>query len=275
MPPPPQQEQPQTPDLDEIRVAILRGRARHLLTRAGLQGGDQVDARMVAFRERAYAFLTEGYDANVVTHLLSPQHGEPAEVKVRPPEQLKIGDVVIFPEGDRDAIRAYADRTLPSGERERAKLWQRALRRWKDGLGLTTRTIAEMLHVRGCARHHLTVRNWIVNDNLIGPGRRGDIRALAALTDDPELAAHVEDCERAVSAVRGEHLRAAGKLAEMIAERAATALAGAGGEPVKLDDVYVVTVEHLGDRLEQVPRGAANRLIFDAGSADSREDPRS
>jgi hypothetical protein len=272
---PPQEEQPQTPDLDEIRVAVLRGRARHLLARAGLQGGELVDARMVVFREQAYAFLTEGYDANVVTHLLSPQHSEPAEVKVRRPEQLKIGDVVIFPDGDRDAIRAYADRTLPTGERERAKLWQRALRRWKDGLGLTTRTITEMLHEHGCARHPLTVRNWIVNDNLIGPGRRGDIRALASLTGDPELAAHVEDCERAVSAVRGEHLRAAGKLAEMIAERAATTLAGAGGEPVKLDDVYVVTVEHLGDRLEQVPRGAANRLIFDAGSADSGEDPTS
>jgi len=67
--------------------------------------------------------------------------------------------------------------------------------------------------------------------------------------------------------VRGAHLHAAAKLAEKVAARAAARLAEGGGQTVKLDDVYLVTVEHLDEEARAVPRGGTNRLIFDPDDA--------
>jgi len=128
-----------------------------------------------------------------------------------------------------------------------------------------------LLALRGRSRHEVTIRKWLMDDNLIGPRESGDIRALADLIGDEELTSNLDACEQAVRTVRGEHLRAAGQLAVMIADRAAGLIAEAKGEPLKLDDVFIVTVEHLSEKLDQVPRGAANKLIFDPQSPSSTE----
>ena len=60
------------PTLDEFQRRAVEGRRRRALEQARGNGQEpEVEARSVFFADGSYAFLTDGYEAKVVTHLLS------------------------------------------------------------------------------------------------------------------------------------------------------------------------------------------------------------
>ena len=259
-------------DFDTICDEAYRVLGHHALSRYASETGEKVDARLVVFREGACAFLTEGYDANVVSHLLqekAPAYGETPRVSMRRPDQLRAGDSVLFSEEGRNAIRDCADKYyLQEGQRAQAKEWQRALRAWADGRQLNAQQICERLANAGCAHHPSTVKNWLQDEMLIGPRRESDLRTLALLMDDPEAAGKADAWGQAIHVVKSAHQRAAARLAEQVIAHAAQVIAREHRMPAMLDDVCLVTVEHVAEHTHAVPRSGTNRLIIERQADD-------
>jgi hypothetical protein len=256
---------------ETLHDEALRARRGRLLDQAS-DRATLVEARLVLFAGGVSAFLTEAYDLSLVSHLvgLSQVPSQDARtVKIRRVDQLASGDVLLFPDGSgRDAIREEADRFLPSGTRTLAKTWQRALRQWKSRLGLSNREAYEALVRVGCRRHQVTVRNWFENEALIGPREADDLTLIATVTGDEQLAAHQAQCYEAIGTVWSAHLRAAGLLADRVVEHAAVRLSSATTVG-KLEDAFLVTVEHVDPASTPTPRSLLNRLLFEEHEEDS------
>ncbi|MDX2020949.1 MAG: DrmE family protein [Deltaproteobacteria bacterium] len=254
------------PDLDLHQVEIHEARSRRFLQNTIQSAEPLVDATALIFKGGSAAFLTQGYVANVITHLFSGLSGATSEAEVlqRRATALRQGDVLLFAEGDRDAIRDCADKLLAPGIREKTRYWQQALRSWAKHGGKSVGEICSALAEHGCSRHPVTVREWLKNDDIIGPRLERDIRCIAAITGDQALSSNLTECEDAIATVRGAHHRAAVMLAEKVVAAAAQQLAGDDCGVLHMDSVAIVTLEFVSDRLRPVPRSRVNRLLFHA-----------
>lgn len=232
-----------------------------------------VEARLIVFSDNWYGWLTEGYTARRVTHLVQGAFDDPEQVSIdlANRDDLIEGDYLLFHRGsDSDAIRVVADELLAKrgmgDRRSRASGWQRALQQFAGANRLSAADVAQRLREYDCARHPTTIREWLQNDDLIGPRAHADVDAIAALVNDPELMDQLPTCIQAIREVRGAHLEAAHQLArrflDMYAKYAALAdpdsLAGA----VELDDSFILVRVVSIDRCDvSVRKSMANRLL--------------
>lgn len=268
-------DEPETPSilptLDEFQRRAVESRRRRALEQAQANGQEpEVEARSVFFADGSYAFLTEVYEAKVVTHLLGsvPVTNESkAEVHLRDVESLRAGDVLIFMRGsDRDAIREVADRRLPQNMRATARLWQDAMRRYQKKNGFDVTDVWKQLRKAGCTHHRGTVRVWIESDTIIAPRDAHDheLKIIADVTQDAELKRRFAECDQAITTVWGAHLSASCHLAEQVLARATERLA-AGIDAANLIEiepgVVLATIDEVQNEVVTVRRGSTNRLL--------------
>jgi uncharacterized membrane protein YkvA (DUF1232 family) len=268
-------DEPETPSilptLDEFQRRAVESRRRRALEQAQGNGQEpEVEARSVFFADGSYAFLTDGYEAKVVTHLLSAvpvTNGSKAEVHLRDVDSLRTGDVLIFMRGsDKDAIREVADRRLPPNMRATARLWQDALRRYQKKNGYDVTDVWKQLRKAGCTHHRETVRVWIESDTIIAPRDAHDheLKNIADVTQDAELKRRFTECDQAITTVWGAHLSASCHLAEQVLTRATKRLA-AGVDAASLIEiepgVVLATIDEVQDEVVTVRRGSTNRLL--------------
>jgi len=270
--PPAEPEPPSIlPTLDEFQRRAVEGRRRHALEQARGNGLEpEVDARPVFFVDGSHAFLTDGYEAKVVTHLLSTvatSDGAKAEVHLREVSSLRTGDVLIFMRGsDKDAIREVADRRLPPNMRATAKLWQDALRRFQKKNGYDCTELWRQLRKAGCTHHRGTVRAWIESNAIIAPrdAHEHELKIIGDVTQDSELKRRFAECDQAITTVWGAHLSASSYLAEQVLARATNRLA-AGVDAASLIEiepgVVLATVDEVQDEAVKVRRSSTNRLL--------------
>lgn len=226
-------------------------------------------ASIVVFQGWGYAFLTDTFEAHVVTHLfLGELNGEnKAVVKNKSLKDLVSGDVLVFLRGtSKDAIKDIADTNMPEGTREVATLWQKALRK-KICTGLINyENLRDDLEKAGCKRHIVTIKHWIESDNVIGPhgAQNGAIELIAAITGDMELNARVNDCKAAISLVLSEHLRAATTIAKQVLVELHTRNINSYelDEPLEIgNDMILVSIDYINHDLICVPKSKCNHLL--------------
>ena len=255
----------ETPDAVETYVTAER---RKLLTSMATpsHGEEAVDARLFTF-DGGYAFLTDDYQAKLATHLMGEAvNGEGTELQAVPARRLRRGDVLLFLRGsDRDVIRQVADQLLQAGERERAGLWRRVLLNYREQRDCTVETVWQRLREHGCPLSLAAIENWFVDENMISPANVGrEVGAILAVTQEPELRDGLEACEKAISRVRGAHLKASHQLAKRVIERAVAGLKAAdhaGGAVDLGEGIVLVRVTEIDDTPVRVRASAANRLV--------------
>ena len=224
-----------------------------------------MSARLVQFAGGHWAAFTELHRVHTVTHLVGVERSRDDEIRETVASELVPGDLVLLLRGtDRDALREAVDAVAPSGTRDIAAVWQRALQRYASSR--TTDELVRRLATAGCRRTRGTVERWLVDDSMIGPRGADDVRAILSVTRDDELSAALATCLTAVSTLRGLHVKMAGVLAARVRERARQWL-DAGAVPDELVEIehrlVLATVESLDEQLLDVPRALANRLQSD------------
>lgn len=264
-----QSQSPKVPDLIEINSNYRISRL--LKTIESTEEGLCVNARLVGFDGGSHAFLSSNYEARVVTHLLDADahRDEELSVKYSTLDGVMIGDVLIFLKGsDKDAIRMIADQNLPEGRRELAKLWQVALIDYVERDNVSLSQLVSQLSREGCKKHKVTVRNWLDNENIIAPrdAHRGDLDAIARVTNNRELETKLGLCQNAITEVWGHHLKAANMLARSVLVKIDSNIHFNNNvdEPIEIiDGIVMARVEFIGTEIVQVPRIKANRLMED------------
>jgi hypothetical protein len=182
-----------------------------------------------------------------------------------------VGDFAVFRDGgSRDVIQVIADKLLQrNGQdaatlRKRANLWVEALR--------STRMKADQILARmsalGPGKTLITIRNWLSNDSMIGPGLRTDLDLIAKLTQSKELEKTEEEVWAAIKQIRGAHLSAGTWLTSVLLQKLPSCLGEIeeGGTNINIEDVvtaWVVQVEDISPQFEQFPRSSVNRLLWE------------
>ncbi len=253
---------PQESTVDPEKYLMSRKKGEAV---AELDSDDACDAFYVGFVGLTYAYLLEGRELPVVNRLIQEVLHKSQTIPKRCVHELSIGDYVLFREsGDSDVIRALAQHQMGEAEYDRLR---ELSSKWKAPLQDLTRkkdlvALAELL-----GRSVQTVRNWVSNDDLIGPGEEGDIEAIAKLTSDTELSACKKDVFNAIKEVRSAHIQAGRKLTDLLLETLRDRIYEIGDEEKQLElpfgKVWIVEVEQISDQPERRSRGQVNRLFWE------------
>ena len=235
---------------------------------------ETVAAKYVGFRGESYAHITAVHRLPIVTDLLAAQPGTRLKTPMKEMEQIRVGDFVVFRDGgDRDVIQVIADKLLQRNGhnavtlRKRANLWVEVLR----NTGLRAEQILASLTKFGSGKNLITIRNWLSDDSMIGPGLKTDLDSIARLAKSVELEATKEDVWAAIKQIRGAHLSAGMWLTGVLLQKLPSCLGEIeeNGTKINIEDVvtaWVVQVEDIGLQLEQFPQSSVNRLLWDRSS---------
>ncbi len=257
-------------ELETIQEHVRTAYRRSLTQRAEVDGSDtEAEGYLVVFEGDWYGFLTESFQANVVTHLMETiEEGtaEKADIRQKPLRELRPGDALLFHLGsDSDVIRTAADKILPHGRRETASIWRYALERYMSQNGIGYEDLWKQLSQAGCPLQFPTVKNWLMNRNMIGPREsRRDVEIIAKVTGDEILLQRMEEVLDSISEVRSAHRKAGNAIAKSVLANALGILRKERDESALVEiepNVVVVRAVEIDDKPTVIRASWTNRLL--------------
>lgn len=287
------EQEPVDPDKDfdilefELQLRLQR---RTAFVNAVSSGEVTTEAIHLELSEDRFAFLTKSFKVAVVNDLLSGKATEADEIPRKTVTELKTGDYVIFREGaESDLIREIADRGLEKAGKKNllkvAGIWKQALRNFEKRAGrvvsdiLRKKTgeyyqgdassvVAYILKEKGCNRHPQTIRNWLTNDDLIGPRSDKDLQIIADTTGDTELKSRLQDIRLAIKEVRGAHLQASRFLARKLIKFLPGYLKNITTQTMTVEiegigNAVVAQVEYVAEEPATISTAKVNRLLME------------
>ena len=177
---------------------------------------------------------------------------------------LQSGDIVLMLSGsDRDAIREHVAQRIAAEVIDVASLWKTALRDFVQKYpGLPA--LRSKLKSVGCNKSLATIRYWISDDYVIGPQNEAlEVPMIAEVTANVALTQNVDECVKAIRAVRSAHLTVGKTLAEQVIRRAREWAAAAAtlDDLVEIEDRLVLaTVDFVDPAETELPTSITNRL---------------
>jgi uncharacterized membrane protein YkvA (DUF1232 family) len=255
---------------DIIEIRNERRRAKILRNIDDSSELTYVDSILVEFSGNIHAFLSTNYEAQSVTHVLTDyiaSEEDNINIKYIKPNDLSVGEVLVFMKGtDRDAIRELADKNMPYGTRDLAKIWQVALKNYVDENELTAFELRQKLKENGCTKHIATIRYWLQSELIIAPrdAHTGDIDAICEVTNDAKLKGKLNDCKKAITLVWGEHLKAGTTIAKQVFAQIGNRLTGQLNldEPLDIGEGLILArVENVDTQIISIPQNCVNKLL--------------
>lgn len=271
-PEPPKVETPPPPPGEATGFDVWSYEQRLKSIRKGNRGdvpvGATVRAKYVSFVGDSYALLTQWHKVPVATRLLGVNRVRPKTLPERVVDDLKLGDVVVFPEGGEKAVIAQmADQMIGADApsvRKRSRLWQEILR----SSGISPEQFLAHAMSLGYRRDILTFRNWFFDESQIGPAKREDLDLIAVVADSDELGEEADDVWEAISFLRSNHLAVGSVLRDAVLQQLQQSLAaieenGSRIEVPNLGAAWVVQVDSVSPDFSDETRNQVDRLLWD------------
>lgn len=243
------------------RVAAVRRRPTYTPPSSAGRETDQTrEGRLCRFVGCSWAIFTDGHSISV----LAESSERPVERKAV--SDLSVGDRVLLRDsGDKDVIRLLAEDVI--GTREYVSLWERG-QQWREALRTVATDPWELwlkLKNAGLHRDPVTIRYWLLGDDVIGPQNQDDIKVIAeaaGLRPDDE---RWQDCWDAIREVRGLHMQAGRQLTKILSQECSTLLLDEVEHEqaieLSLGLMWLVTVEAIGPS-EHWQASLTNRLTW-------------
>jgi len=234
-----------TDELANIEQLILKNRYKHYGSSGSLTS-EIVDAIPVNFAGGLFAFYSSGHKVVTVTDIIMQVDNQ---IQLKRPEMLEVGDFIVIRETQQDIIREIADRILAlegkAGLRNIAHKWKESLE--AELLHSSVTEIYQKLKNVGCTRDFLTVKNWVMNDDLIIPQKLDDLRNIAAATNDVILFEKAELIYTAGREVITAHTKAGKLLSERLKHKITKILKDMGEfDPLNIWDPIMLQLEDIG-----------------------------
>ncbi len=191
-------------------------------------------------------FCRSGHHLTDVTDIVLSGVGEAREIRV---SELKPGHFIAIRESDPDLVRTVADGLMASdgaaGLRSTAAMWRTALN--PALLAYSAEEICGKIAEAGCSKGKATVRNWIVDEDMICPGDRDDLRCIADVTGDDALKDRIDEVFDAAVKVRSYHSRAGKTITKELKKHLTEAMDTVGGiNPAGVTEPIEITMEDIG-----------------------------
>lgn len=201
-------------ELDDIEKLILENRYKRY-SAGGIGASELVNAYPVSFVGDVLAFYRTGHKVITATDIIN-QIDE--KIVSKNPEDLKVGDFVVIRESQKDIIREIADGIL---DKEGHGDYRELASKWKEALNVelifsSVDEIYEKIKNAGCKKDHMTIKNWINNDEMIIPNDLEDLNFIAKATGDAVLLEKAEKVYYAGKYIRNTHNKAGRILSERL-----------------------------------------------------------
>lgn len=233
---------------------------------AAIEPGPQaVEATYVGFTGDTFAYLTDRFQATVVTNLLSAS--SPGEIEWKCLTDLNVCDYLLFIEGaETDLLSDLCKQRFPDypSTFECARLWHAKLVDFQGQNHLSTAQIITRLQAIGLERHDATIRAWIENPHLIAPSTEDDIAKIAELTGDSSFKSAVPRIHQCAKRVRTWHQQVGRSLGEAIIrylQDNEVRLTGAETKiEVECSSAWIVEIEYISASRQWFSSSSVNKL---------------
>jgi hypothetical protein len=233
--------------------------------------GESVNARLVIFPQKQFAFLTETHRIPVVTEVVRKRITK-GMIPMLCVVDLREGDWVLFHESNRNVIAEIADDALERAgrieQKSVANLWRLALQKRYDKLGFSVDLLVSELKQQKCYRHPVTVYNWIHFEDIIGPRDQDALQAIAIVAHDRKLSDRLDEVWQAISEVRGAHLQASTYMRNQLLSRLPNLIEGQLSDQgfyvlnlERFGQVTLLQIEEVGDSWDKIPKSGVNCLL--------------
>lgn len=158
-------------------------------------------ANRIDFENDTFIYATESHKFIVINELIDSFKQNPS-IYSKKFETLQTGDVIAFINTDRDVLVELVQRNTNPDElaaiRKWTGLWKDLLREFYTSIGSDFKKLVDDLRQYGCKKHEGTIRNWLQDDNLIGPDSNDDLLSIALLVNSELLTKNVLKVREAI-----------------------------------------------------------------------------
>jgi hypothetical protein len=230
------------------------------------------EAKAVKFTNGQFVFFTEKHKSFILTDLIEGNVTS-SEVPIMVVEKIKDNDYILFRETDTDIIRETADKLLIKEGyyylREKAELWKTTLLKLFDKTDGNIQTLYKVLKKHGCTRHAITIKNWMYDEDKIGPREKSDIDIIFRASGDESLIDTSEEVFEAISKLRGVHHQASTYLQKKLIRNISSIIRSeesiqTDGLNLEIDEfgkISILKIEEIGETWLNIDSKHVNKLL--------------
>jgi len=229
---------------------------------------DSIKAKRIVFENDFFIYATDSHKLLVINELIE-RKGKKANLHRRKVESLQTGDVVAFINTDRDLLAELVKKSTSNEDYFSVKkwidLWKNLLKDYFAKIGFDFERLVVELREKGCKKHEVTIRNWLQDENLIGPKDDSDLISIALLTNSVELYDNISVVRECISKMVGWRMQAAdyisNQIKSQIYKRIDESLVNSKVDIEGLGSVTILKVKDISMYWEEIDVRYVNRLL--------------
>jgi hypothetical protein len=229
---------------------------------------DSCKAKRVDFENNTFIYATESHKFLVINELVESVKSN-ANIHSKKFEALQTGDVIAFINTDRDVLVELVEKTTKPNELASVKrwteLWKTLLKNYFFSIGNDFKRLVSSLEKCECKRRPSTIKNWLQDDNMIGPEDDADLISIALLTGSEELNENILTTRKAISQMTSWRMRASDLVREKIKAKllviAKHSIINTSIEIADLGRVEILKISELKKEAEEIDKKFAHHLI--------------
>jgi len=191
-----------TPDIFDFELKIEATQYSKYFGKGNLTESSK--ARRIDFDNNTFMYATDSHKFLVINELIDSLKPNP-KLHNKTFEALKVGDIIAFINTDRDVLVELVQKgTKPdvlTAIEKWTGLWKNLLREHYASTGNDFAKLVEDLRDCECKKHPATIKNWLQDDNLIGPDSDDDLLSIAMLTNSELLGKNIKTVRESINKI--------------------------------------------------------------------------
>lgn len=261
-------------DNDDLDFEININKYRYASYNASSNSVDEIEkAKLLVLNDEYFAFFTKTHKSLVINELLQNKSHR-NEIQKHTIKDLNPGDFILFFSSNKDLIREIADKILnDQGKvnlRTKATFWKKILKLVIEKASFEE--VIKRLRNNGCQRHEVTIRNWYLDEDIIGPANTDDLKiileALSPFSARKDFDTILTEMKSAITEVRGAHHQAATFISQQLIKKLPQIINKKSEftQTLTLDlpnfgNVIILRIEEIGNEWLDIGKSNTNRLL--------------
>lgn len=229
---------------------------------------ESIKAKRLDFENNSFVYAAESHKFIVVNELLNGNSSNP-NIRMTKHESIQNGDIIAFIHTERDVLVALVEVSTKPDDLLKVKewtgLWKNELKQYYEISGHDFKRLVTDLSRNGCRRTEATIRNWLQDDDIIGPEDDADLKSIALMTQSSKLLNNIATVREAIKQMTSWRFKASSIVRDMIKNKltgiANNTVINSQFEIQPLGSVDILKVVGKNNKLQDVDKRFINRLL--------------
>lgn len=261
-------EQGDTGDFDVISFELKLEDFQYSKYRGKPDSDESIKVKRIDFENNTFIFSSESHKFLVLSDLVNSR-SQNQKIHYKKIDSLHIGDLIALINTDRDILADLVEQNTKPDELQSIKSltdsWKNLLREYYNKIGNDFKKLVSELRKLDCTRHEATIRNWLNDENRIGPDDDLDLMSIALLTESEFLSDNIPNVRKAIDQMIKWRFQASDYVREKIerelAQLADHSVINSTLEIQDLGEVDILRIHELNKTTSEIDKRFANRLL--------------